>query len=506
MGNDKKKNKQNSQNGQSEQNVSSIDKGMSKVPTPPTPVMQPPPTQSLINQSHEILYGSQISPPYVHEKYPTPPQHPDYYQSPFRMYPGQQYQQMTQCGSQPNDTLQIASLLENLDKRLKGIELHLSNQNSKIEKIEQHVEQIEGIKHNLNTVQVQVKTIERDMGEFKTKMADYDTSIQCFSDMCDEILQSNQSTNDKLSTVNKTQQEQMDEIRRLRDDNTMMKDRLTDLQWRSMRENLIFTGIEEPRLQPNEFENTENTLQTFLESDMKFTENIEFERVHRLGRYMPNQRYPRPIIAKFTSYKMREKVRWSAPDALRGTRFGVREQFPPEIEEKRKLLYPVMRQAKQNKQNKVRLIRDKLYINGQEYRETRQQPDTRQTYDRYNTQRTWGNYDRTTTTRRGDIGQLPQANNTLFTQNRFNCLTDGATNSPTRYSAGKQKATSPLEALQTNKKLKEATETSYTDLPDETTTNPTTNTQNNSQQTQEHEHNGTLCGEGSPTNQNPASA
>lgn len=44
----------------------------------------------------------------------------------------------------------------------------------------------------------------------------------------------------------------------------------------------------------------------------------------------------------------------------------VKEQFPAEMEEKRKILYGEAKRARQNANNKVRLVRDKLYVNGQE--------------------------------------------------------------------------------------------------------------------------------------------
>lgn len=46
--------------------------------------------------------------------------------------------------------------------------------------------------------------------------------------------------------------------------------------------------------------------------------------------------------------------------------FLYREQFPKPIEEKRKALYPVAKDARKNTNNKVRLIRDRLYINNEE--------------------------------------------------------------------------------------------------------------------------------------------
>jgi hypothetical protein len=44
----------------------------------------------------------------------------------------------------------------------------------------------------------------------------------------------------------------------------------------------------------------------------------------------------------------------------------VKEQFPPEIEEKRKQLYPVLKQAKKDKK-RANLIRDTLYNEGEKY-------------------------------------------------------------------------------------------------------------------------------------------
>ena len=155
-------------------------------------------------------------------------------------------------------------------------------------------------------------------------------------------------------------------------------EKLIDVQWRSMRENLIFTGIDEPTLHDGESENVERTLREFLIDDMKIERSIEFDRVHRLGRVESDRKYPRPIIAKFERFKDKEFVRQSAPDVLYGTKYGVREQYPQEIEEKRKLLYPEAKKARQDKENKVRLVRDRLYVNDIEVKVNPQNDDNSQ--------------------------------------------------------------------------------------------------------------------------------
>ncbi|MEW8546894.1 MAG: hypothetical protein AB2693_25545, partial [Candidatus Thiodiazotropha sp.] len=143
-----------------------------------------------------------------------------------------------------------------------------------------------------------------------------------------------------------------------------------DLQCRSMRDNLIFTGISEVELKEDEkFENVEKTLNDFLQTEMNIDIPIAYHRVHRIGVYDKNEPgySPRPIIAKFERFKDREFIRSEAPKTLRNKPFGVREQFPKVIEDKRKLLYPEMKKAKRNENNKVRMVRDKLFINNQEF-------------------------------------------------------------------------------------------------------------------------------------------
>lgn len=107
-----------------------------------------------------------------------------------------------------------------------------------------------------------------------------------------------------------------------------------------MRDNLIFSGIPET---PNE--DCETVLHHFLENKLKIDEFISFERVHCMGKPDEFKTKPRNIIAKFSFFKDREFVRRRAPQKLKSTKIWVNEQFPPEIEERRKKLYPVLRLA-----------------------------------------------------------------------------------------------------------------------------------------------------------------
>ena len=121
-----------------------------------------------------------------------------------------------------------------------------------------------------------------------------------------------------------------------------------------------------------------------IKEELKISEDVEFVRVHRIGRKAPHKIHP--IMVKFEKYKMREKAKlegWKRIKEMKGLKlnpvpglnvpvdqkfadFGIGEQFPSEIYKTRKELLPIYRRALANKQN-AKLIVDKLYINGKPY-------------------------------------------------------------------------------------------------------------------------------------------
>lgn len=147
-----------------------------------------------------------------------------------------------------------------------------------------------------------------------------------------------------------------------------LKEDILEVQTRSMRDNLLFGGITR-RLKcgedGREYEDTEEVIKEFIVKEMDIQENISFERVHRIGRTKNGK--PPFIVAKFTSHKQRELVRKKAAVSLKGKdNYSVFEQFPKEIQERRKRLIPKLKAAKRNGKN-AKLVVDKLYIEGQLY-------------------------------------------------------------------------------------------------------------------------------------------
>ena len=116
-------------------------------------------------------------------------------------------------------------------------------------------------------------------------------------------------------------------------------------------------------LRSNKFENCENKLRDFIRHELRIDHHIEFGNVHRFGK--PGRNGSRPIIARFIYYNDLQFVLKNAY-RLKGSQFGISEQFPAEIVARRQKLYQKMREAKQQRREVV-LVRDRLYIDGEQY-------------------------------------------------------------------------------------------------------------------------------------------
>ena len=99
---------------------------------------------------------------------------------------------------------------------------------------------------------------------------------------------------------------------------------------------------------------------------MKITDEVMFERVHRVGSRTASSDRPRPIIAKFSFYQQKQDI-WRSVRNLKGSRCAISDDYSKEIDNIRKTLYPVLKEAKRNHHRAFFNV-DKLIINGQVYR------------------------------------------------------------------------------------------------------------------------------------------
>lgn len=362
-------------------------------------------------------------------------------------------------------TIQIQ--LDSQNKNWQRVEQVLQSQNSKIIQIDSQIQEMkteenqlnQSLKHVQNTVTNMVKT---NM-ENQEKIDEYGNSIQTYSDMCDEIITNDQDKLKEIHTLVVDVDALRKEVNELKQKECEQNETILDTQTRNMKQNLLFMGIEEiDEIETYKHENVEHIIHEFLRNQMKISKPIDFHVVHRIGLRKRFQTYPRPIVAKFVYLKDRDLVKFSGKE-LKGTHYSVNEQFPKEIVQRRKSLYPVMRNAKRNPDNKVKLVKDKLYINDQLYSPTERQniksnndtkryeQDDRFNRDNFNKGRIFYQ------SRKLERNQGQYANFT--TPNRYSVFSETDTTQDrwthSRIQRGKKKATSPLDTYIQTKKHKE---------------------------------------------------
>ncbi len=125
----------------------------------------------------------------------------------------------------------------------------------------------------------------------------------------------------------------------LSEGNKKIKETVIDLQARSMRDNLVFSGIPE-----SAEEDPEVTVKTFIKTYLKLSEdtveNICFERVHRNGSERNLEPRGRVLLWPNLDISSR-RAGESRGRELKGTDLSVNDQFPKEILERCKILFPI---------------------------------------------------------------------------------------------------------------------------------------------------------------------
>ena len=149
---------------------------------------------------------------------------------------------------------------------------------------------------------------------------------------------------------------------RIVNDNINLRRRVNQLEERAVRQeaynrrdNLILDG-----LQWSEGENPELKVREVIRITLKCPDSeIKFTRVHRLGT-------TGKIIMRFHFYQDREMV-WSKRRLLKGSGLWLEEDFPSEWRNRRQVLYPIMKLARQIPETKAFLVQDKLIVNSESY-------------------------------------------------------------------------------------------------------------------------------------------
>lgn len=239
--------------------------------------------------------------------------------------------------------------------------IKIDNLTNKVEQLFNKLSILDSVSDKLNKFQSTMNTLVTNVDDVTKRVADMEQSISFLNDKYETSLKQSADIKSEIHEIKTSHSEVNMHVNRLSRELVELRERHIDLQTRSMRENLVFAGIPES----NEDEQSDETgtiIKTFMTEKLKFEAPIEFVRAHRFGR---KDKKPRPIVCRFKTFNDRETVRKSATN-LKGTAFSINEQFPKEINDRRKELWPYYKEAKEQ-EKKAFFRRDKLIIDGRQF-------------------------------------------------------------------------------------------------------------------------------------------
>lgn len=225
----------------------------------------------------------------------------------------------------------------------------------KVDILDTKLTQLETIQSTVNGLTGKMNTLSQKISTLETKFEECERSRIFDSQLLDDI---NKKQKDMEILFSKMKQQERVQDRQ----ETDMKREIIDLKCRSMRDNLLFFKLPEEK-----DENCEQKVLDFVEEKLGIANaksDIKLQRAHRIGRF--NKDKIRPVVAKFAFYPDRERVRKNA-SKLKDTPYGIAEQYPREIMETRRKLFPIMKKAR-DEQKDAYIYVDKLFINGKEYK------------------------------------------------------------------------------------------------------------------------------------------
>lgn len=185
-----------------------------------------------------------------------------------------------------------------------------------------------------------------------TKLATNETHMSTLQDKFDTAF----GKGGQLSRLEDTVHAQSDRL-------TTLEYRSIDMEARSRRNNLLFKGLVEGKK-----ENCAQTIIDFIRTHLKINEEIPIQRVHRLGKIQNDRN--RFIIVAFQNFTDTEHI-LSQATKLKGTNFAISRDFPAEIVDARKVLWPEYRELRsKNPRAKIYIVYPaKLVHNGRTVRD-----------------------------------------------------------------------------------------------------------------------------------------
>ena len=227
----------------------------------------------------------------------------------------------------------------------------------------------------------QLETICNMLASVKNRLQRLEGIFECFSALENSVSslqtglstlsEKSRKTGEKTNDIEKAMEFENTEIEELKKKDKENEDKIKDLEDKLLyqevynrRENLRFFGIPEST---TGVENTFEVMRNFLKEELELenTENIEFQRAHRIGKKKTGE--ARPVIVRILKFPERELVFRKAREMESDIDVKVYSDLPKEIGQRRKKQWPRLKKARE--EGKIAFFSkpepDKLFIEGQ---------------------------------------------------------------------------------------------------------------------------------------------
>ena len=218
----------------------------------------------------------------------------------------------------------------------------------------------------LEQVLEKLENLERYVKAVDEKVSNLQAKVDCFEAFKNKTEKKIKELEEGLDFANTERESFKEKFDKLKCEINQLRDKKLYMEVYQRRENLRFFGIKE---EADMEEDAREVLVGFLKTElgMENADQIEFQRVHRVGKRVSSSGKPRQIIARFLKYPQREEVMSNARK-LKGKNFGISPDLPSEILERRKKKMKQFKQAKKDGKTAFfsRAEPDKLFIDGVE--------------------------------------------------------------------------------------------------------------------------------------------
>ena len=157
--------------------------------------------------------------------------------------------------------------------------------------------ELKSLRKDLDDVKLSVSFLSKEYDTAKVESKESDSRIHACIDKLTRKI--NQVEDDTMASVED------------------MADHASYLENQSRRNNVKIIGVPESSSERT-WEDTEKKVKVLIKSELKIEDNIEIERAHRVGKYQSRGRRredggyeppkPRPIVAKISSWKVKESI------------------------------------------------------------------------------------------------------------------------------------------------------------------------------------------------------